>query len=288
MSINKSIKKKESLFSTFINETNTGENLCIAAVLIGGALGVAVGVPAVGKLIKLVLSPLVGKQIWLLSNYEKYPVLADILDSYIIGMIGTFIIIVAIYLIFSFLYACFNFAKDIQLAKIKQLLPVDKEEWKEIGIKTKEDIFDNLKSIYLENKRLDLYEDEEHELKYSSKLFDSIASGYEVLWENAKKSFISGNIHSQEELNKIKTIYITFKILASEDLPCYLKTKCADYMKGDATYLKYDDYIKNEPVNSCPNYSKLFYSRLHSDEQLAEKFEKFMEKVEEEFDELFK
>lgn len=273
----KNIKKKKSLLLTFFNKTEIGQDIKYSSFIILSLIGFVI-IPELLGFLVVQLTSLKNT----FSNFcdkEEY-----FYKCWALGLlIGIFLF--GIGLLFYYSYKFFlDITRNINLAKIEQLLPITKEEWEITDIKTKEDIFDALKNIFTENKRSDLYE---HISWYIFPDFiDSIASGYEVLWENAKESFISKDIHNQEKLNEIKTIYITFRILASEDLPCYLKTECANYMKGDATYLKYDDYIKSdaESVNSCPNYSKIL-PRLRSDEQLAEKFDKFMEKVEEEFEE---
>jgi len=146
------------------------------------------------------------------------------------------------------------FMRNIKFAKIKQLLPVTKEEWKAIGIKTKEDIFDNLKCIFAESKKLGLYEEEEHRLpfKIEDDILKSVIAGYECLWgsiENTIKHTRYPLSNSSEIINKRKSIYITLKTLTTDKFDNWMKEKYLEYVMYNLDSIDVSDKEKEKSIN---------------------------------------
>ena len=246
MSINKNIKAKKSLLYTYFNDTYTGEKiLCVGIFLIGVFCFFAL--PTLIGFLADRLTPLEAKTL----SGAKY---ADYLDYYALGgvilmCLGLISIIIIAPIEFSK-----NVAKDIKLAKIKQLLPVTKEEWKAIGVKTEKDIFTNLECIFVKSKELGLYEEERHRLPYKIEddVLDSVFAGYELLWESIENTIKNTKYPLSKELeivNKRKSIYVTLKTLTTDNFDYWMKEKYLEYIMFNLDSIDVCDKEKEKSIN---------------------------------------
>lgn len=257
MNINKNIKAKKSLLYTYFNDTKTGEGILCAGVCFICAFCFFV-LPALIGFLADKLTPLEAKA---LLDVKR----ADYLDYYTFGDV----ILLCLGLISLIIIAPIEFFKnvssDIKFAKIKQLLPVTKEEWKAIGIKTKEDIFDNLKCIFDESKKLGLYEEEKHRLpfKIEDDVLDSVIAGYEFLWDSIRNTGCSLSKNNDPEAsNERKSIYVTFKVLTTNEIARWMKKRYLEYVMYNLDSIDLSDKEKEKSINRVINAAEKEFDEL--------------------------